>query len=192
MARSFSVQERDKIKSALIRECAECWGKLGYKKTSIDDLCRSAGISKGSFYAFFDSKEALFCEVICAVQESMYYSAKAVIDEKQDKYGIVEALKLIYREYDRNNFLYRIDSSDYLTFTNRLTDEQNQRILESSRLNQSLFTEQSYAKFKIDPNKATSVIYSLIMGISVKQFLPYDNVEVFDFMIDHLIDDLYV
>lgn len=47
----------------------QSWTQYGYKKTSVDELCRQAGISKGAFYLFFESKEALFCEVLCSVQE---------------------------------------------------------------------------------------------------------------------------
>jgi hypothetical protein len=35
------------------------------------------------------------------------------------------------------------------------------------------------------------VLYSLIMNIKNKDILPYNHVETFDFMVDHLIDSLY-
>lgn len=35
----------------------------GLKKTSVAELCADAGISKGSFYLFYPSKEALFFEI---------------------------------------------------------------------------------------------------------------------------------
>ncbi len=39
-------------------------GLRGVRKTSIDELVREAGISKGSFYRFFPGKEALALEVL--------------------------------------------------------------------------------------------------------------------------------
>lgn len=36
----------------------------GWKKTSLDELVQPAGIAKGSFYAFFDSKESLYLDVM--------------------------------------------------------------------------------------------------------------------------------
>lgn len=41
------------------------------KKTNINDLCQISGISKGSFYNFFDSKEALFYEVIISAHNKL-------------------------------------------------------------------------------------------------------------------------
>ena len=38
--------------------------RLGLKKTSLEDLTRPAGIAKSSFYTFFESKEALYLELL--------------------------------------------------------------------------------------------------------------------------------
>ena len=60
-----------------------------------------------AFYLFFESKEALFCEVLCSMQEQICNAASEIIEKHQDKYGVAEALKLIYREYDKNIFKLR-------------------------------------------------------------------------------------
>ena len=35
----------------------------GYKNVTVDDICKKSGISKGSFYTYFQSKEELFLEI---------------------------------------------------------------------------------------------------------------------------------
>ena len=67
MARSFTEREKENIKKSLLEACKKSWTQYGYKRPGVDDLCRQAGISKGAFYLFFESKEALFCEVLCSV-----------------------------------------------------------------------------------------------------------------------------
>lgn len=94
----------------------------------MDELCRQAGISKGAFYLFFESKEALFCEVLCSVQEQICDAASRIIEEQKDKYGIAKALKFIYREYNKNNFLYNADSMDYTILMNKLSQEQAKKL----------------------------------------------------------------
>ena len=64
MARSFTEREKENIKKSLQEACKQSWTQYGYKKTSVDDLCKQAGISKGAFYLFFESKEALFCNTV--------------------------------------------------------------------------------------------------------------------------------
>ena len=178
MARSFTEREKENIKKGLQDACKRSWTQYGYKKTSVDELCREAGISKGAFYLFFESKEALFCEVLCSVQEQIRQVA-------------AKALKIIYREYDKNNFLYNSNTTDFTIFMNRLTEDQIKKIEASNNVNQQLFLDQPYLKLKVDADMAASVIYSLIMNIKNKDIFPCNHTETFDFMVDHLIDSLY-
>lgn len=191
MARSFTEREKENIKKSLQEACKQSWTQYGYKKTGVDDLCRQVGISKGAFYLFFESKEALFCEVLCSVQEQICNAASEVIEKHKDKYGVAEALKLIYREYDKNNFLCDSDSTDYIILRNKLSEEQAKKIEESNHMSQQLFLSNPCLKLKVDANLAMSVIYSFIMNIKNKDILPYNHMETFDFMVDHMIDSLY-
>lgn len=191
MARSFTEREKENIKRSLQEACKQSWTQYGYKKTSVDDLCRQAGISKGAFYLFFESKEALFCEALCSVQEQICSAASEEIEKRKDKYGVAEALKLIYREYDKNNFLHDSDSADFTILMNKLSEEQAKKIEESNRMSQRIFLSRPYLKFKVDADMAMSVIYSLIMNIKNKDILPHNHMETADFMIDCLIDRLY-
>ena len=191
MARSFTEREKENIKKGLQDACKRSWTQYGYKKTSVDELCREAGISKGAFYLFFESKEALFCEVLCSVQEQICQVASRAMEEQKDRYGAAKALKLIYREYDKNNFLYNSNTTDFTIFMNRLTEDQIKKIEASNNVNQQLFLDQPYLKLKVDADMAASVIYSLIMNIKNKDIFPCNHTETFDFMVDHLIDSLY-
>ncbi|MDD3186071.1 MAG: TetR/AcrR family transcriptional regulator [Anaerostipes sp.] len=191
MARGFSEREKETIKKSLQEACKQSWTQYGYKKTSVDELCKQVGISKGAFYLFFESKEALFCEVLCSVQEQICHSASEIINKRKNKYGIAEALKLIYREYDKNNFLYDSNSTDFTILTNKLSEEQSKKMEESNYMSKQLFLSQSDLKFKVDPDMAMSVIYSLIMNIKNKDILPRNHMETFDFMVESLIDSLY-
>ncbi|MBU1175133.1 MAG: TetR/AcrR family transcriptional regulator [Alphaproteobacteria bacterium] len=60
MPRPFSENERAAIHQRLMDEGLKRFARQGVRAMRIDDLCRDIGIAKGSFYAFFASKEALF------------------------------------------------------------------------------------------------------------------------------------
>ncbi len=191
MAKSFTKRERENIKRNLLEAGKESWTRYGCKKTSVDELCRQAGISKGAFYLFFDTKEALFCEVLCSVWNHICDEASKAMEQQKDKHGVAKALKLIYREYDKNNFLYHADSVDFTAFMNKLSREQAQRIEAAECRSRQLFVSQAHLKLKVDEELALSVIYSLIMNIKNKDLLPGSHRQTFDFMADHLIDSLY-
>lgn len=191
MARSFTEREKENIKRSLQEACKQSWTQYGYKKTSVDAICKQVGISKGAFYLFYESKEALFCDVLCSVQEQIRNAALEVINKHKNKHGVAEALKLLYREYDKNNFLYGSDSTDFTILLHKLSEEQAQKIQESNDRNRQLFLSQPYLKLKVDEELAMSVIYSCIMNIKNKDLLPYSHRETFDFMVCHLINSLY-
>lgn len=79
MAQPFSPQQRDTIREKLKESARKYAVSTGVKKTSLDMLTADAGISKSSFYKFYDSKELLFLEIaadwesqiIAAVNESL-------------------------------------------------------------------------------------------------------------------------
>ncbi len=60
MPKAFTRSQIDQIKQSLLEKGREYFIKYGLKKTSVDDLARAVGIAKGSFYRFFETKEALF------------------------------------------------------------------------------------------------------------------------------------
>ena len=52
-------------KRALIRNAAyRAFRDRGYQQSTVDALCRRAKISKGSFYWYFDSKQAVFVDIL--------------------------------------------------------------------------------------------------------------------------------
>lgn len=59
MPRAFDERQRAAIDTALKRAALEAMQAGGMRSCSVASLCRAAGISKGAFYGFYPSKEAL-------------------------------------------------------------------------------------------------------------------------------------
>src|SRR5512144_2636319 len=55
-----SEETRTKIMEAAIK----LFSNQGYNKSSVDDICAEAGISKGAFYHHFKSKQELFLALL--------------------------------------------------------------------------------------------------------------------------------
>ena len=71
MPRGFNERERELIRKRLVAEGEALFGRLGLRKTRVEDVTKAAGIAKGSFYRFFSSREELFLAVLSAMESSL-------------------------------------------------------------------------------------------------------------------------
>jgi AcrR family transcriptional regulator len=64
MPAPFDDHERMAIRERLVLSALDALGRGGLGAASVSELARQAGIAKGSFYAFYPSKEYLFMEAL--------------------------------------------------------------------------------------------------------------------------------
>ena len=58
---AFTDEQNEQIRNDLIRAARRCGITIGMRKTSVEQLTEAVGISKGSFYKFFDSALIMEC-----------------------------------------------------------------------------------------------------------------------------------
>ena len=63
MGKAFSDEEKGAVRTAIMDAGFERFRTQGVRAARIEDICRDAGIAKGTFYAFFPSKEELFMSI---------------------------------------------------------------------------------------------------------------------------------
>lgn len=80
---AFSDFETGQIRKALLTETRRCAVTLGMRKTSVDQLTQAVGISKGSFYKFYESKEMLFFAVLEDIHTELYEVAGKTLRENR-------------------------------------------------------------------------------------------------------------
>src|ERR1700759_4211337 len=72
-------QKRNERRDAILRAAEHVFCARGYPDASISDVIDAAGISRGTFYLYFDSKDALYLELIERFT-SLVTAALAVVD----------------------------------------------------------------------------------------------------------------
>jgi AcrR family transcriptional regulator len=63
MPRAFTETERERIRERLIAAGKKSLNQVGLRLLAVDDIAKEAGISKGSFYSFFPSREDFILSV---------------------------------------------------------------------------------------------------------------------------------
>ncbi len=102
-------------KEKLLQAAKLSFSEKGYWKTKISDIVKEAGVSQGTFYIYFKSKEDIFKELVIQVKERMISSFDTVqgssFKEKLEKLDI----DLTYLLYENKEitaiFLYQLFST---------------------------------------------------------------------------------
>ncbi|WP_404400428.1 TetR/AcrR family transcriptional regulator [Pelagibacterium halotolerans] len=126
MAAPFSEADKSAIRKALLDAGLEHFARHGIGRARVEDICRDAGISKGSFYAFFPSKEDLF---IAIGDDRREMHMNALLDMLKDPSG--DARARVGRLFDglvemiETNTLMQVmsDSGDMARLKRKLTPE---------------------------------------------------------------------
>jgi len=67
---------------SIVNAAVSCFARHGYRRTSMDEVAREAGISRAALYLYFDNKEALFRALCEDIHSKLILAAEAVIDIK--------------------------------------------------------------------------------------------------------------
>ena len=126
----LSDADKENIRKKLKGLCEECWITQGYKKTSIKSLCEKAGISVGTFYTLYPTKEDLFFETIETIQRRLEEKIFAINRDRRTKDGFSESMKELFKEYDSKPFLYNVNTPDFQSFITKLPEETIKKVVQ--------------------------------------------------------------
>jgi len=92
----------------ILQAAYEVFADSGYARTRLDDIARRAGISKGTLYLYFDSKEALFREMTRAKIVSCVVAGEEVLRQHAEASAVIQleaVLRLLWRQVRRPEML---------------------------------------------------------------------------------------
>lgn len=105
---NFTETERSHIRDQLMKAGRERFTRQGLKKTSIEDLTRSAGIAKSSFYGFFGSKEELYMELLMEERGRLRGEILAASLAGDGRGAVERFLRAVVREFEINPLTRRL------------------------------------------------------------------------------------
>ena len=189
----LSDTDKENIRKRLKELCEECWITQGYKKTSIKSLCEKAGVSVGTFYTLYPTKEDLFFETIETIQRRLEEKIFAINRDRRTKDGFSESMKELFKEYDSKPFLYNVNTPDFQSFITKLPEETIKKVKFDSF---DFFRQAVHAaslELKMEESKAYGILSALLSTINAKETLSVtcDYFAVFEFMVDSLVADIF-
>ncbi|MGN0478715.1 MAG: TetR/AcrR family transcriptional regulator [Hominenteromicrobium sp.] len=97
----FGKAEKARIDALLLQEGERLFAAHGLQKVTIDALCAAVHIAKASFYAFYESKEALYLAIVQRAQQEIFASVEEVLLQNTHLTGKERAKQAFAALYDR-------------------------------------------------------------------------------------------
>jgi AcrR family transcriptional regulator len=136
MPKGFSEHEKEVIRKRLVEQGYKLFSAYGLKKTSIEELAEAARISKGAFYLFYESKEALFMDVGELAEQRYREQIFAAVDlpGPSPRARLLAVFKTAFELVKTIPVLQFLTGADYDLLFRRVPAEKLQEHLASDRL----------------------------------------------------------
>jgi AcrR family transcriptional regulator len=127
--RRFSDDEREAIRRQLVETGRELLVQFGPGKTHVADVTDEVGIAKGTFYQFFDSKEALYFEIFVREREEFLDGIETDLADAADaEAGVVRLFDGYLSWIEESPLLQRLVAEEaYRTLPRELPAERLER-----------------------------------------------------------------
>lgn len=110
MPKGFNENEKQKINEMILTEGRKLFSSYGLKKTSIKDITSAVGIAQGSFYIFFNSKEALYFAILEQEEQKIkeHFIDSNLTKAQSPKKALKELLHKALQLVEENVFIRQI------------------------------------------------------------------------------------
>lgn len=155
---------RKKTKHKILENALMLFAEKGFKGTSISDIAKSAGISKGLAYNYFKNKDELMLAVFGLLAEEFGEIFLSMENESNPSRKLKEMINITFKKLHEDEKFWRL----YFNFVMlpELNKEANKLL--SSFLSEALIVlEKIFKEMKIpNPSEESKIFASIIDGIS--------------------------
>jgi len=182
----FSDSERAIIHEKLLTEGERLFIRHGLRKVTVDDLVNCTGIAKGSFYAFYKSKEHLYAEILFSIQNKVLAGTEIFLKENSSlnpKELIIELITWSYDEIEKYPMMLQHDYELWVYLVRKLPKDVLDRYSDLNIQVAKLLAEHG-VKFKYE----TDIVVGVFQALSVV----YDSMMVKNEMSNNAVMDILV
>ena len=170
MPKGFTQHEKELIGERLLEQGDRQFATYGLKKTNVEELARAAGISKGAFYLFYESKEALFMDVVERAEKHYRQELLAAIElpGATPRVRLYAILKKAYALFTSIPLLHFFTSSDFELLFRRVPPEKFQQHMASDgKFMDELVTRcrEAGIPIQVSAEELSGLVYALLFVV---------------------------
>lgn len=96
-------------RQSLLDAAEAVFGEHAFAKAPITEITRRAGVAQGTFYVYFDSKDAIFVELVNQLGSELRRTLRDAVADAPDRVTAEEVgLRAFFRFLQKHHNLYRI------------------------------------------------------------------------------------
>ncbi|NOY88184.1 MAG: TetR/AcrR family transcriptional regulator [FCB group bacterium] len=99
----------EKRREQLLSSAQKLFLKKGYRRTTVDEIAKKVGLTKGAFYFHFDNKEHIFFDLVKLVLGNYMAKTKEISSQNPSPADFLRVLFEEKGECRSDNFCYNID-----------------------------------------------------------------------------------
>jgi AcrR family transcriptional regulator len=136
MPKGFSEREKELIQARIFENGRKAFSAYGLRKTNVEDLTQAVGISKGAFYIFYDSKEALFMDVVEEAERNFREQVLAEIEKPglSPRARLKHVFQTAFPIWKSMPILRQVTRVEYSLLLEKMPPEKVQEHLQSDRV----------------------------------------------------------
>ena len=176
MCPKVTSQYKTDVRERIIQSAIECFSKYGFDRSRMDDIAKTADLSKGTLYLYFKSKEDLFYDIcennlkMIKEQLSQIFATKKE-DLVSDAERFYENLQRIENKGSEKVFFEIVAESARNPKLQRILYEQRTKIFDVVKEYLDLQVEKGFFRKDIDMEAIASGLVALYNGLAVSKFL---------------------
>jgi AcrR family transcriptional regulator len=180
MPKGFSEREKELIGQCLLEQGYRLFSAYGLKKTNVEEIARAAGISKGAFYNFYASKEALFMDVVEEAEVRLRQELLAAVDlpGPSPRARLLAVMRKAFSLLETIPILQFLTGSDFDLLFRRMPPGKLQQHLANDRaflVELIARCRQAGIPIQAQPDQIIGLLYPLVLAIlHAGEFGPYN------------------
>ncbi len=99
------MSSADEKRQSILDAATTQFSQYGFRKTSMEDIAREAGLSRPSLYSYFANKEDVFRGVSQQLSEDAFRNAQIALTSNRGKFSIGQRIEMALKDFSVS--LYR-------------------------------------------------------------------------------------
>ncbi|SRR5581483_3978032 len=181
MCPKVTGQYKTEVKEKIIQAAIESFAQTGFDRTKMEDIAKRLGLSKGTIYLYFASKEELFLAILEHYLKVMKEQQLAAMSaRKEDMVLDAEHFYENFRKLERGNDKVMLEMVVESTRNQKLRKgmyEHRLKVYDAvvEHLNKQI--ERGFIKKDIDVNGLASAFVALYDGLAASRMLGISEVQ---------------